>query len=524
MKKFILLFLTMSCHLMSSPDLTWTSPVGISNTGVDASSPRIVIDANNNVTSIWLEAGVVKARTLPSGGSWGSISTLSGASSSTPQLGIASNGDIVAIWVESGVVTSATFPFGGSWSASSAVSSSSASQARLSVNSGGDAVAVWTRNGFIESSTLPSGSSWSLVSQISSGGSESNPDVAVNASGNIIAVWSSSNSGIDQVYSARGTVGGVWNSQINMLAATPALQNNYPKVAIDAQGNASAIWFRYDLTGSAYSSIDLLTATLTTGGTAWTAIPIALSSVPGLDVNPATLSICIAYDGSGNTFALWTTSIDGQSFIIQTAGRRLNSSWIVDQELAYYNLYALNADMFVNSTGNVLISYMSLDGSDISILFTETDASSPTPGVFATTQTVSQGTDNGYSRIAISNDPTALKAAIVWIQSDGTNNIIQSASGTRSLIDPPTNLAVSQNVNNFGIFNDYYNTITWDASTDPSIIFYNVYRNGSFVTALDASILEFVDHNAIQNGAVTYSIVSVNNEFLQSTPSTINFP
>jgi hypothetical protein len=181
--------------------------------------------------------------------------------------------------------------------------------------------------------------------------------------------------------------------------------------------------------------------------------------------------------------------------------------------------------MAMNSSGNTFLTFMSaLGGTGLGILFTETDASSPTRGVFATVQTISSGTDNGNPRIGISSNSTTVNAASVWLQNNGTHNIVQAVTGSRNVIGAPTSPAVIQNVTNFGVYNDYYNTLTWTASTDPTVVGYNIFRNNAFVNTVDASTLSYVDHNQIQSGSVVYSIRSINADLLQSAAATVSYP
>ncbi len=70
----------------------------------------------------------------------------------------------------------------------------------------------------------------------------------------------------------------------------------------------------------------------------------------------------------------------------------------------------------------------------------------------------------------------------------------------------PTSFGVSasQSSNSFGIFQEYYNTLTWSASSDPNLSNYTVYRNGVLLTTLSSSQLSFVDDNQTQSGTVVY--------------------
>ncbi|HZX13309.1 MAG TPA: hypothetical protein VFF49_02805, partial [Thermodesulfobacteriota bacterium] len=111
-----------------------------------------------------------------------------------------------------------------------------------------------------------------------------------------------------------------------------------------------------------------------------------------------------------------------------------------------------------------------------------------------------------------------------WMNFDGVNNFIQTATGTGTLVMPPSNLAVTQGVNNFGIFNEYFNTLTWAASADPNLVGYAIYRNNVLLTFVFADVLQFIDNNQKQNGPVTYGVSTVDNAGTESAIIYVSFP
>ena len=74
---------------------------------------------------------------------------------------------------------------------------------------------------------------------------------------------------------------------------------------------------------------------------------------------------------------------------------------------------------------------------------------------------------------------------------------------------PPTNLAVVQSSNNFGVFTEYFNTLTWQASADPNAVGYLIYRNGVFLAQVGADVLQYVDDNRVQNAADIYTVATL---------------
>ena len=528
MKNILYLILTFFTLTTSGyADITWSTPTQISTSLTDASNPRIVIDKNGNSTAAWVENNVIMSSSHPNGGSWSSPVAISNPlnTSSIPKLGVDASGNVTAIWIENSQIESATLPFGGSWSAEvSPISGSGVSKPVLAVDSSGNAVAVWVRNGYIESSTRKSGI-WSLVSVLSNSNSD-NPHVSISDYGIAMAAWYSLVSGADSILSSTLTLSSnTWGTSLNVLAVTASLKHNYPKIAVDQYGNAVIAWFRYNLMqGSVYENVQVLSTTLANGATAWGPLPIYLSS--GGIRNPSDLLIKLRYDDQGNALAVWTNSYDGETFTLESAQKLVGNSWLTPATLLQSpTIYSFGMDTAV-ADGNVLMTNMAWDGSSsIIIQSQQTDITNPLLLLWTNTNTFSTGSDNGYPQCAVSLKNNMYNAATVWLKYDGTNTVINASTGSSSGIQPPLNVSVSQNVNNFGIYQDYYNTITWQASSDPNLTQYNIYRNGIFFAEVDQFTLVFIDHNQIQNQKVTYGVTALDSNFIQSQQATfVLFP
>jgi hypothetical protein len=523
MKRFLLLLLTMVFSGGLLAQITWGTPQQISTVGVNASNVSLVEDTNNNVTAAWLENGSVVSQSLPSGGSWSASTTLTTVSASSLHVKIDGSGNVIAMWIENNTVYTASLPFGGSWSTKAAISGTGASQVRLSVASNGDAVAVWTRNNYIESAVQPSGGSWSLVSMLSSLGAEDSPDIASNASGTAVAIWHTVVSGADVIHSSTATALGSWNSEVDVLAIVPGLHHNHPKVAVDGNGNAVAVWFKYALSDGVYSNVQAVSASLGMSQTSWTAIPTVFDTQLGL-INPANLQSEIRFDGSGNAIALWTNSYDGAIYNILTAVLPLGQSWQLFASLVLNNENGYAGDVWVDSFGHTLAAYMWFDGTNVAVQAAETDLTSPNYNFYTAPVTVSTGSDNGYSKVAFSTQGTTQNSVALWNGFDGTHTTILAATGTRTIVSPPTSLSVVQNSINDGIFTEYANTVSWTLSGSPNITEYAIYRDGFHISNVGSSTTSFVDHNAVPSGSVVYGIVAIDNNNEQSQFVTVSYP
>lgn len=521
MKKLLaLFFLIVGCQLVA--DISWSSPVTLSTTSVTAPDPQIVVDSNGNATAAWLESNQVLANYQPGGGSWGSATTLSGTGASNPLLGVDSNGNVTAVWLESGVVKSSTFN-GTSWSSAVSLSnvSGGASTVHLAVDSTGNAVAIWSRNGIIESATQLFNSSWGSVNTLSSNGSEDFPHVSIGENGTIAAVWHTGASSLDSIEGAIGLINGSWTAANTVISGSATLHRHFPKVTVDTNGNAHAAWFEFSQSGSSYFNVLVVASSLAFNDSSWST-PTILSG-PSLR-NPADLIIRIGVDNTGNVIAFWTSTLDGDFFNVESAVKLLNQNWVSGGELVLQNLYAFEGDVAVTKFGDLVSTYMFFDGVSLVIQSAESDLAGVRLNFWSVPINVSTGDFNGSPRVASSLTGNTVNAVTVWISSDGTTESVQAATGSKTAVLPPTNLTVTQNSNNFFIFTEYFNTITWNASASPNIIEYAIYRNGMLITRVPFDTLQFIDDNVVQNGSVVYGVAAVDNEQSVSQAATISFP
>ncbi len=515
---------------LTAQSIQWNAPTTISNLGVDATNPQVGVATSGDVVAIWVENGVIKASSLPFNGSWSSITTISNAGASALNFVVDPSGNATAVWLETGVLKAASQPAGGSWGAATSLSGlGTATSPALAVDPSGNVIAGWVQTSVtttLQSSTKLAGGNWPVIPDTISGStvSPSFPSVSIGADGTVVAVWHSMSGTNDIINSSRKTIaGGVWGTPVNFFAASAAFHHNYPKVVVDSNGNANAVWFRFNQVGSVYTNVILLSSQLPAGSATWAAIPTLLTEIPSI-INPVNLYLRMAADTTGNIIALWTASFDGETFNVKSAVQLYGGSWNIGGALVLVNQYAFEADVAVNTIGDSAAAYMFYDGTNVVIQSAESDVASQRQNYWAPGQTISQGSENGYPRIATSLSGNTANACAVWIHNNGSNNIIHAATGSKTEVLPPSNLTVVQSSTNFGIFTDYFNTISWQASTDPNLNGYAIYRNGVYVASIDSNTLQFVDHNAVQNGSVTYGIAAINTESSQGQIVNVSFP
>lgn len=514
MKKILFPFFAILACFQFAYSLQWSSPPAvISSPGINASHPEIAVDSNGNGAALWIENAYIKSSYFTSGGSWSSPVTLSGSGASSPKITMDGSGNATALWMESGVVKSSVLPFGGSWGTAVALSSSGASSAQISVDGSGNAVAIWARDGNIESVSKLSGGSWSTTPDVFMGPDASNPWVGVNG-GNVVAVWHTLVDGVNYIYSSAKAVGGTWNSPQYI---SYVFQNSVlAKVALDPNGNAVAVWFIYNVSGDDYSDVTVLSASLPNGGYWSYAVEISGSGIR----NPADLALDISLDPNGNAVAVWTMSYDGSLFNIETSTLPFNAYWSSVVTIDSLDPYAYSADVDVVAAPDACAVYM-ISNTGISINVARKDIVAPT-GVWDLAGTISNYTYNNHPRIDATLIGNTVNGIAVWAGWDGSTGIIQAVTITQSVIQPPTGLAVSQTTNNFGVFTEYQNSVTWVASVSSDTVSYNIYRDGVLIG--NVSGLVFVDHNRVPGDEHTYGVASLDAYGSESALAMVTFP
>jgi hypothetical protein len=250
--------------------------------------------------------------------------------------------------------------------------------------------------------------------------------------------------------------------------------------------------------------------------------PTLLDS-PGF-YNPVNLILRMGVDGAGNVIALWTSSYDGSTLNVITAVQPVNQSWVFGGDLVLENLYAYEGDVSVTPFGSLVSTYMYFDGTDVDIQSTESDLGGVRTNIWSIPQNVSTGTYNGFPRVTSSLAGQTLNAVTLWVNSAGmgSENAILASTGSRTVVLPPTITSVTQSSNDYYVFTEYYNTVTWTASGSPNIIEYAIYRDGIFITTVPSSSLQYIDDNAVFDLAVTYGVQAVDDE--QSVSQIATYP
>jgi hypothetical protein len=437
---------------IGSLSATWSTPVDIAQGDPKAGLPELAVDANGNVTAVWGwyngSNGIIQSSAKLLGGNWQeppvSLSQ-AGQDASEPQIAVDANGNATAVWMgyngSNTIIQSSTKPFGGIWQATPDNLSQISQDARspqIAVGANGNATAVWVRydgnNWIVQSSTKPFGGIWQAtpnnLSQIGQDASE--PQIAVDASGNATAVWVRYNGSNRIIQSSTKPFGGIWQATPDNLSQI-SQDARSPQIAVGANGNATAVWVRYDGNNWIVQS-----STKLFGGS-WQTSPDNLSQ-PGQDASEPQ----IAVDANGNATAVWE-KYNGSNLIIQSSTKPFGGIWqATPDNLSQVGQDAHTPQIAVDASGNAAAVWDWYNGSNTIIQ----SSTKPFGGSWQVTpDNLSQTGQDAHSPQIVVD--AYRNSTAVWVRRDGNDWIVQSSSNffgpTITLLNPSSGATVGGN-------------------------------------------------------------------------------
>ena len=246
----------------------WSNPEDLSAPGELAFSADIAVDAGH-VTAVWLAVReqrrvlVSSARTID--GSWTASQLVSDIGNpGAPSVAVDKNGDAVAAWQWSQggfrVVAAATQPTAENWSTPEALSAPgrNTSRPQLVADADGDAIAGWVRsNGdwaVAQVASRQAGKSWGEPTNLSNrSGNAGGLDLAVTSKGDAIAAWKQGSPDANLWSSSRPAGSSRWGARVPVTKSWARLD---AAVALDEQGNATAVWSGVATISASFKPID----------------------------------------------------------------------------------------------------------------------------------------------------------------------------------------------------------------------------------------------------------------------------
>ena len=236
----------------------WQSPVDLSAENLSSSDVRVAVDPAGDAVAIWdsydeeHEIEIVQSARMPAGGAWSTPVNL--GPGNEPQIATAATGDAVAIWStfegDQDIIRSAVKPAGGGWGMPTDLSAPGLASVApmIAVNASGDAVAVWELfiNGTIQGATKSAGGSWTTPTNLSSPASSvsAKPTVTIDPGGNSVATWTYADGSKSSIQSTSRAKSGTWQPPVRL--STAGISSAASDVGIDSEGNPTAVWQHFD--------------------------------------------------------------------------------------------------------------------------------------------------------------------------------------------------------------------------------------------------------------------------------------
>ena len=210
------------------------------------------------------------------------------------------------------------------------------SNASVAMDSSGNIVAIWLENGAVKASAKLVSGGWGTVATLSSSTATS-PSIVCDGSGNATAVWLEGGA----VKASTKPFGSNWGS-VSTLASTLATT---PTIAVDAAGDVIAAWAR---------SGNIQTATKLFGANWQTAVNITSSSA----TSPA---IAMGGTGSGTRAAIVWNAVSSSIPVVYATTKAVTGNWGTPVILSNTTHNATNPSVAVDSNANALATWYSYD-------------------------------------------------------------------------------------------------------------------------------------------------------------------
>jgi hypothetical protein len=416
-------------------------------------------------------------------------------SGSNPNLVADSRGDAFAAWAHrpefngDSVIETSIKPGGSStWQAPVRLSSGGEDSEWpvLAVDAAGDVTAVWEgRNGTesdIEAAVRPAGSgTWTAPVQLATdtGKYGGPPELAVDPEGDAVAVWAHENGAGSDVIEASSKPHGSETWQVPVPVSAGGDLAGSPHVAMDANGDAFVVWQRW-------GNCDRIESAIRAGASgAWQA-PVALSGAEGTE---CASSPRVAVDPQGDAIATWQNDKGAVDFgTVEADLRPANSSaWDAPVALSGPGVQAQEPRVALNALDEAIVVWSSVNGDENRI---EATARPQTTGAWQAPVTLSSSpvrepNIGEFAQVAIDAQGDAFAA---WDQSNGSDYVIDTAGRpaatgvwqTPEVLSPPSENAYVPSV---AMFPQGDAVATWEVQAENATVEAAGYDGGGPIIA-----------------------------------------
>ncbi|MDH3364991.1 MAG: hypothetical protein OEM29_03160 [Thermoplasmata archaeon] len=356
------------------------------NNSGDAVKPQIAVDNSGNATAVWQQDNgtryCIYSNRYVVGTGWGSAKLIESNDSEgafNPQIAVDDSGNATVVWEQDdGIyddsIHSNRYTVGTGWGSATLIGGTAnyywdehAVDPKVAVDGSGNAMAVWMQYGFnwgsVWSNRYEAGTGWGTASLIETGTCvllAAEPEVAVDDSGNAISVWSGADNFRHCILSSRYVVGMGWGDP-TLVEVADTGDNFFPHIAADASGNAMVVWQQREepFPGIAESGV---MANRYVAGTGWQTATIVEECSSGMIGHPG-----VAVNEWGNAMAVWER-IDGNRTSICSSRYGFETGWGPSVSIGTSApLNAGNPQVAIDDSGNAMVVWWQYDGTSFDI-------------------------------------------------------------------------------------------------------------------------------------------------------------
>ncbi|MBC8265168.1 MAG: hypothetical protein H8E47_13720 [Anaerolineales bacterium] len=321
----ILLFAPATASVLA--DAPWSANVKVNDVVPPwGESPHIAVDEAGNAYALWIDNRDPLTRSdiyfayRPAGGNWGAnvkVNDDTGKDSQLyPDIAVDGAGNAYAIWIDWRAhyprcdIYFAYRPAGGDWGANERVNDYTSTVCyfdapAIAMDGSGNAYAVWddqrSEGHHIYFAYRPAGGNWSTSSRVDdeAGSGCRIPDIAVDAAGNAYAIWADRRAIFrTDIYFVYRPAGDSWGASAKVNDVSVSDGPVAPAIAIDGMGNAYAVWTDFRNVSSRWA--DIYFAYRPAGGQWGPNVRVNDDTGRADQVEPG-----IAVDTTGNAYAVW---------------------------------------------------------------------------------------------------------------------------------------------------------------------------------------------------------------------------
>jgi len=490
--------------------LTWGDEVTAINEGDNPSDgPVMRIAPDGGAIALWIQSSDVKVSIYDATSeTWSSPATIAtnGSFNPPPDIGVGSSTDeAVAIYSTGGSDIRVIERTGGSWGSDTSILSGrnrGVSPSHIAMNTSNEVaviLSVLDTSPFadvVEHRRRGSDGTWEpalgappelLI--LNNGAENTGPEIAINESGDIAVSWTRGGAGSATLFARQweptsfptGTWTPVLASDPETLATSVSTLTN--SLGIDSSGNL------YTLSNTA--GLNLRFRAIVSGALEPLGGPTTIATGIGS-------TFTIAVNAGGSALAIWENGSSGID-----ASFYNTVSWGSTETISVGNSFLQNAysSLAIDDNDNGIAMVRNTTESEVQII-NYVDGEWQTPEAISTTS----GTSTNEA-LSVTSDGTFGVAA--WDLGVNINANAGSSASSPDTPEPPTLPGGAQKSNNFGVFTENYNLITWTPSVSGTVLQYQIYRDNDLIDTVSFSQHSYIDHNRLKGEVHTYQIFSV---------------